>query len=253
MSFSAWLHRLESAEKTSLLTRDVRKIHYKFPDGGEMAEEYNLATGVVARRAWRSAQNLTKGPSAEWTLELGDTVRELNPSAEQFVVKESLTEPILSKRVTRVNLEWRIRNLPYALQTYEVAPFGVDEIGERRYAIVVRTTNKKYYKVIPVVELQRCETVPQASNITVQHQSNTLIITVRKSGDLLAPTENRYIMTLSLFCCLQYKKPAIMVEMERAVLLMLQNVETERDLDADCNKLMQQLMGSAAHGASGDA
>lgn len=185
MSFSAWLQQLETAEKTSLITRDVRKIHYKFTDGREMAEEYNLTTGVVARRAWRNAQNLTKGPSADWTLELGDTVRELNPSAEQFLVKESLTEPLLSKRVTRVNLEWRIRNLPYPLQTYDVGPFGVDEIGERRYAIVVRTTNKKYYKVIPVVELQRCETVPKAADITLQHQSNTLIITVRLFGCLL--------------------------------------------------------------------
>lgn len=55
---------------------------------------------------------------------------------------------------------------------------------------------------------------------------------------------------------LQYKKPNIVLEMERAVLLELQNVETESDLDLDCGNLMQQLMGSVKGGpkaAGGDA
>lgn len=175
MSFAAWLRLIQTAEKTSIISGEFRKIHYKFKDGREMAEEYNLQTGVCARRAWRNATALTKGPSAEWHLELGDVVRPLNPSADQFVVKESLTEPQLSKRVTRVNIEWRIRNLPYPLETYSVQPATG---GRPTFELVVRTTNKKYYKVIPVVELERCETAPDASAISLQHQHNTLIITV---------------------------------------------------------------------------
>lgn len=178
MSFAAWLRLIQTAEKTSIISGEFRKIHYKFKDGREMAEEYNLQTGVCARRAWRNATALTKGPSAEWHLELGDVVRPLNPSADQFVVKESLTEPQLSKRVTRVNIEWRIRNLPYPLETYSVQPAAVATGGRPTFELVVRTTNKKYYKVIPVVELERCETAPDASAISLQHQHNTLIITV---------------------------------------------------------------------------
>lgn len=41
--------------------------------------------------------------------------------------------------------------------------------------------------------------------------------------------------------------------MERAVLVVLQDVETERDLDVDCNDLMQKLMGAAAAEGSGDS
>lgn len=177
MSFAAWLHRIQTAEKTSIISGEFRKFHYKFTDGREMAEEYSLQTGVCMRRAWRNATSLTKGPSAEWQLELGDVVRPLNPSATQFVVKESLTEPQLSKRVTRVNIEWRIRNLPYPLSTYSVLPATSDS-GRPAYELVVRTINKKYFKVIPVVELERCETLPDACAISLQHQHNTLIITV---------------------------------------------------------------------------
>jgi len=38
---------------------------------------------------------------------------------------------------TRQSFEWRIRNLPYSIETYDVT---VDQSGR---AIVVRTTNKK--------------------------------------------------------------------------------------------------------------
>lgn len=92
MSFAAWLQLLQSAEKTSLISGDARKIHYSLPDGREMAEEYSMTTGVILRRAWRAKSLLTKGPSADWTIELGDVVRQLNPSPDTFLVKESLTE-----------------------------------------------------------------------------------------------------------------------------------------------------------------
>lgn len=41
---------------------------------------------------------------------------------------------------------------------------------------------------------------------------------------------------------LQYKKPAILLEMEKAVLVLLQDVETTSDLDVDCNDLLKELM-----------
>lgn len=193
MSFDAWLRRLHAAEKTSIISQNCRKIHYRFADGrDEMAEEYNLQTGCCQRRAWRdgAGQPLTRGPAAGvdggWRLELGDEVRPLNPAADAFVLKESLTEPQLSKRVTRLSIEWRIRNLPYPLPVYAVQPAeepreaGGDGGGggRVRYELVVRTTNRKYYKVLPVVELERCETRPVAEAISLQHQHNTLIITV---------------------------------------------------------------------------
>lgn len=45
-------------------------MHYKFQDGDEMAEEYNLDTNIILRRAWKRGKNLSK--KSEWDIEVGD-------------------------------------------------------------------------------------------------------------------------------------------------------------------------------------
>lgn len=208
------MNYLQSAEKMSMISGKLRKIHYKFPDGRQMAEEYNIDTGIVQRRAWRKCKQLMGEP--EWEIELGEEPRQLNwgggnkgnaagggdadnMCGSEFTVRESNSAPLLTKRVTKKNIEWRIRNMPYSLNVYNVSA------EPEMHAIVVRTTNKKYYKVIPVPDLDRCGVPPIQANISINHQFNTLIIT--------------------------YQKPEIMCEMEAQVLLMLKNVETETDMD----------------------
>ncbi|KAH8302373.1 hypothetical protein KR044_005678 [Drosophila immigrans] len=213
MSYQNWLDFLQSAEKNSMLSGKLRKVHYKFPDGRQMAEEYNMDTGIVQRRAWRKCKQLMGEP--QWEIELGEEPRQLNwggnssnsaggdgdnnMSAPEFIVRESNAAPLLTKRVTKKNIEWRIRNLPYPLNVYTVSA------EPELHAIVVRTSNKKYYKVIPVPDLDRCGMPPIQGNISTHHQFNTLIIT--------------------------YQKPDILCEMEAQVLLLLKNVETETDMD----------------------
>ena len=48
-----------------------------------------------------------------------------------------MLQPVCVRADTRLSYEWRIRNLPYSIETYDVS---VDQNGR---AIVVRTTNKK--------------------------------------------------------------------------------------------------------------
>ncbi|KAM7356892.1 protein DPCD [Cochliomyia hominivorax] len=213
MSYENWLNYLKSAEKNSMISGKSRKIFYKFPDGQQMAEEYSLNTGVVQKRAWRKTKQLMGEP--EWEVELGEDPRQLAAATDNsdlrnddgsFTVKISNTEPVLTKRITKKNIEWRIRNLPYPIEVYQVQA----DIDKR--AIVVRTTNKKYYKVIQVPELDRCGILPSQANISVHHQYNTLIIT--------------------------YKKPEILCEMEVKVLLLLKDVETETDME----DLLQSLL-----------
>ncbi|XP_061392784.1 protein DPCD [Musca vetustissima] len=216
MSYENWLNYLKSAEKNSMLSGKSRKVFYKFPDGNQMAEEYSMDTGVVQKRAWRKCKQLMGEP--EWEVELGEDSRQLGAAGGEkddirnddgsFMVKISNTEPILSKRITKKNIEWRIRNLPYPIEVY-----NVQADGEKR-AIVVRTTNKKYYKVIPVPDLDRCGVLPAQENIMVHHQYNTLIIT--------------------------YKKPDILCEMEAAVLILLKDVETETDMEELLQGLLQK-------------
>eukprot|EP00099_Drosophila_melanogaster_P008507 NP_001261224.1 uncharacterized protein Dmel_CG13901, isoform B [Drosophila melanogaster] len=213
MSYQNWLNYLQAAEKNSMISGRARKVLYKFPDGRQMAEEYNMDTGIVQRRAWKSKSNKIMGES-EWEIELGDEPRQLNWSGNKppgsgeetdslaggdFTLRESNTAPLLTKRITKKNIEWRIRNMPYSLDTYSVTA------DPEKRAIVVRTSNKKYYKVIPVPELDRCGVKPAQESLSVHHQFNTLIIT--------------------------YQKPDILCEMEAQVLLLLKNVDTETDMD----------------------
>ncbi|XP_017863160.1 PREDICTED: protein DPCD [Drosophila arizonae] len=214
MSYQHWLNYLQSAEKNSMISNKLRKVLYKFPDGQQMAEEYNMDTGVVQRRAWRKCKQLMGEP--EWEIELGEEPRQLNWAAAnkqntagggdadnisggEFTVRESNTAPLLTKRITKKNIEWRIRNLPYPLNVYDI------RADAEQRAIIVRTNNKKYYKVIKVPELDRCGVPPVQANISAHHQFNTLIIT--------------------------YQKPPILCEMEAQVLLLLKDVETETDVD----------------------
>lgn len=85
-----------------------------------------------------------------------------------------MQQPILTKRITRINIEWRIRNLPYPLETYAVT------VDATKKSIIVRTTNKKYFKEIPMPELTRCNIEPMQDQLKISHQHNTLIVTVRE-------------------------------------------------------------------------
>ncbi|XP_050075570.1 protein DPCD [Anopheles maculipalpis] len=191
MSYESWLALIKSADKSSIIQGNVRKVHYRFPDGREMAEEYSTDTGVVLRRAWKNKTVLMQ--KEEWTIELGESIP-VGLKENELMLKESCSEPILSKRVTRNAIEWRIRNLPYPLSTYMIT------CDENDGTVVVRTCNKKYFKKIEVPELKRCNIVPKQDGLNVVHKNCTLIIT--------------------------YKKPPILLEMERAVLTTLQDVET---------------------------
>uniref|UniRef100_A0A0K8TQ81 Protein DPCD n=1 Tax=Tabanus bromius TaxID=304241 RepID=A0A0K8TQ81_TABBR len=200
MPYSAWLDLIKSAEKYSTIMKGVRKIHYTFPDKREMVEEYSMDTGVVVRRAWKKPKDLLG--ESKWELELGEDHK--LSSESNFLVKESETAPFIVKRITKRNIEWRIRNLPYPVETYVIEP--EDNL------IVVRTKNKKYFKKIKVEELDRCDLKPVKENISFSHQYNTLIIL--------------------------YKKPELVTEMEIAVLKELKNVETDTQLDELLGELM---------------
>lgn len=69
-------------------------------------------------------------------------------------------------------MEWRIRNLPYPLETYSVTA------DKDNKSLIVRTTNKKYYKKLNIPELVRTMLLPEQEHIQFTHKYNTLIITV---------------------------------------------------------------------------
>ncbi|XP_065211165.1 protein DPCD [Planococcus citri] len=174
-----WLDLIRNSEKTALLGSNLKKIHYKLPDGREMVEEYNLETGVLSKRAWKTNSTIYK--TVKWQVEVGDPLSEkVDENIDQIGIKESQNSPFVVHRITKTKLEWRIRNLPYDLSVYQVS------VDAKEKVIVVRTSNKKYFKKIPLLEYQRLDLIPKDDTLKFSHAHNTLIISLDKPAEYLA-------------------------------------------------------------------
>nr|CAI5851876.1 unnamed protein product [Callosobruchus analis] len=176
---SDWFTRLQNAKKSCIVDRNLKKIHYAFENGEEMVEEYNLETNVITRRAWKRKGELEG--EGKWDIEIGDPEPNYEKKDEE-VIKESPNQPFVSRRITKLNLEWRIRNLPYPLNTYSVT---VDNDCNGGGCLVVRTTNKKYYKRLPVTDLNRLYLPLEQDSVSFSHKFNTLVITYKQPKQLL--------------------------------------------------------------------
>ncbi|KAL6416595.1 hypothetical protein ACFW04_013323 [Cataglyphis niger] len=86
--------------------------------------------------------------------------------------------PFVTQRITKTSLEWRIRNLSYPSNVYSIT-------AEKDNTITVRTSNKKYFKKLRALDLERIGLKPEQERISFKHQYNTLIITCRKPPELL--------------------------------------------------------------------
>lgn len=173
---SDWKTTLKNAKKTCIQQGNLRKVHYELPSGKEMVEEYNMDTSVVTRRAWKVKKEL--GGEGQWSIEVGDP-EPAGLSSEQVLIKENSSQPFVTRRITKKSLEWRIRNLPYPVETYNV---GADPTSK---CISIRTTNKKYFKKLPVPEIDRLNLLLEEDKIEFKHRFNTLIITYEKPQELI--------------------------------------------------------------------
>ena len=74
---------------------------------------------------------------------------ETNFDPQSDMLAPSSQNPIFLRKDTESRFEWRIRNLPYPKETYSV------EIDHNKQEIVLRTTNKKYYKRFDIPDMKR--------------------------------------------------------------------------------------------------
>ncbi|XP_031317498.1 protein DPCD isoform X5 [Camelus dromedarius] len=158
MAVTGWLESLRAAEKTALLQdgRSLtckaqgkrrlrgkalsalclgrRKVHYLFPDGKEMAEEYDEKTSELLVRKWRVKSAL--GALGQWQIEVGEPALPGAGSLGPELIKESNANPIFIRKDTKMSFQWRIRNLPYPKDVYSVC------VDQKERCVVIRTTNK---------------------------------------------------------------------------------------------------------------
>ncbi|XP_042545427.1 protein DPCD isoform X3 [Dipodomys spectabilis] len=149
MAVTGWLESLRAAEKTALLQDGRRKVHYLFPDGKEMAEEYDEKTSELLA---------SPGPVMSWSC---------------------LLQPIFMRKDTKMSFQWRIRNLPYPKDVYSVC------VAPKERCIIVKTTNKKYYKKFSIPDLDRFQLPLDDSLLSFAHANCTLIISYQKPKEVM--------------------------------------------------------------------
>ncbi|XP_072095152.1 protein DPCD [Mobula birostris] len=200
MAAGSWLGCLRAAEKTAMVQEGRRKVHYIFPDGAEMVEEYEVCSDELKVRKWK--QKTTLGSPGQWQFEVGEAYSRAVGSVEQPLIQESNSNPIFTRKDTKTCFQWRIRNLPYPKNVYSVT---VDP--DERHCIV-RTSNKKYFKKFNIPDMDRCCLLLDSSALSFTHANNTLIIT--------------------------YQKPTAILKLEQEVVQELKKMKVAEDGDVEC-------------------
>uniref|UniRef100_A0A3P8U1C0 Protein DPCD n=1 Tax=Amphiprion percula TaxID=161767 RepID=A0A3P8U1C0_AMPPE len=177
MAVQSWTEILKSSKKTALIHDGKRKIHYLFTDGKEMAEEYDLKTDELIGRKWRHKSML--GAQGQWTVEVGEPVASPVASPDSDVIKENCSNPVFMRKDTKTSFQWRIRNLPYPKDVFSV----LVEPSERH--IIIKTSNKKYYKKFSIPDLDRSQLPLDSSALSFTHANNTLIVSYKKPKEVL--------------------------------------------------------------------
>jgi len=136
---------------------------------------------AVRKRREKSAL----GKLGEWEVVQGEEAGAVgrgggfNPHTSSIGV--SSVNPQFGRKDTPKTFQWRVRNLPYAESTYSVAVDGRQ--------IVIRTTNKKYYKRFGVPELDHLELPVEETAVSWEHRNNTLIVSYRKPSAVVSAEE----------------------------------------------------------------
>jgi hypothetical protein len=166
-------HALLKEPKSSVIADGRRKVRALFTDGLEVIEEYDVITDDLLLR--KSRRPTVTGGEGEWVVEVGTDERASRAfNADLDLLRESSSAPVLSRKDSDTEIEFRIRNLPYTKDVFSVT------IDEQANALVVRTTNKKYFKRIEVPDMTRAGLRLDAANLSWDFKLNTLVITYRK-------------------------------------------------------------------------
>uniref|UniRef100_A0A674BHB8 Protein DPCD n=1 Tax=Salmo trutta TaxID=8032 RepID=A0A674BHB8_SALTR len=171
MAVQSWSDLLKASTKTDLIHDGKRKIHYLFTDGKEM---------------WCSKSTLKgQGP---WEIEVGEPVPSTVACLESDVLEKrnencsnynALLYFLSLYLCTKTSFLWRVRNLPYPIEVYNIS------VEPYQRCCIIRTNNKKYYKKFNVPDLDRSQLPLDSSALNFTHANNTLIVSYKKPKEIL--------------------------------------------------------------------
>jgi protein DPCD len=173
-SCSAGMSRVLKEPKTSTISNGRKRILSRYTDESEMLEEYDVVTDELLLR--KSRKQTAVGGEGPWVVEVGTEARQGN--LDRDLIVESSGAPQLSRQDTPEEYVYKIRNLPYKKDVFEVTI--EKRSGNALHSIVVRTTNKKYFKVIDIYDLQRGSIDLDVANMSWDVKFDTLTIKYKK-------------------------------------------------------------------------
>ncbi|CAH8563984.1 unnamed protein product [Dicrocoelium dendriticum] len=152
-----------------------RKFHFTFDDETELVEEYDAKSHCLLARKWKRRTPL--GGESRWEYEVGEPPIQFSVADE---ITESNTNPRFSRMDTIKAFQWRIRNLPYPLDTYSI------KLADNGQTLELKTRNNKYYKKFDIPDMKRLNLPLSQEAISMSHANNTLLISYAKSNEVLA-------------------------------------------------------------------
>lgn len=159
--------------KSSVISDGRRKVRSLFTSGLEMLEEFDVITDELLLR--KARRKLPSGADGPWIVESGideSVTRGFNPYTD--MLRETSSAPMLSRKDSSEAITFRIRNLPFPKDVFQVT------VDDDQQQLVVRTTNKKYFKRIDVPDMQRMGLRLDKASVSWDVQHNTLIVTYAK-------------------------------------------------------------------------
>jgi hypothetical protein len=152
-----------------------------------VVEEYDLQTDELLVRKRRGKTVL--GAWEEWRFEVGEPPA--RTTIENDLMRASSSNPVLVRKDRPHAFEWRIRNLAYPKSTYSVT------VDTEQNQIIVRTSNKKYFKRIDVEELDHARLPLEEASLSWNHENNTLIIQYKKPASFVQRERDAKVARLS--------------------------------------------------------
>lgn len=177
----------EGTKLATVCSAGRRKCHFTLPDDSEVIEEYDMSTDELLLKKKRSKTVL--GALSEWVYDVGEAPA--RATIENDMLRASNSNPALARKDRPHAFEWRVRNLPYPKATYSVT------VDTEQNQIVIRTSNKKYFKRLDVEELDRLRLPLEEASLTWNHENSTLIVQYKKPAVVMQKEKEAKIARLS--------------------------------------------------------
>ena len=157
-----------------MIKNERQRIHTTFSNSNmEIIEEFDRKSQLLLMRKIKTVGVL--GGSGSWSVEVGedDAATQQMPAG----IKLSSATPFITRKDTKMQFTWRIRNLIWPKDVYCVTTEGTK--------ITVKTSNKKYYTTIAVSDMIRLGLSLEQSAIEWDWGASTLVIAYRKPAKVI--------------------------------------------------------------------